>query len=33
MSRLGEFHRKNSFEYLSFLVSILIEKIEKLEEL
>ena len=31
MSRLREFHRKNSFEYISFLICNLISKIEKME--
>ena len=31
MSKLGEFHRKNSFEYISFLIKNLIDKIEEVE--
>jgi hypothetical protein len=31
MSKLSEFHRKNSFEYISFLLCNLISKIEKME--
>ena len=31
MSKLSEFHRKNSFEYISFLVEKLLKKIELLE--
>lgn len=31
MSKLSEYHRKNNFEYLSFLIEKLINKIEKLE--
>jgi hypothetical protein len=27
MSKLSEFHRKNSFEYISFLINHLIDKI------
>lgn len=31
MSRLSENHRKNNFEYISFLVCQLINKIDKME--
>lgn len=31
MSKLSEFHRKNSFEYISFLVDKLLKKIENME--
>lgn len=31
MSRLGEFHSKNSFEYISFLINLLLERIEVYE--
>ena len=31
MSKLSEFHRKNSFEYVSFLLSLLIDKIMEVE--
>lgn len=32
MSKLSEFHSKNSFGYISFLISILINNIDKLED-
>lgn len=31
MSKLSEFHRKNSFEYVSFLLNLLIDKIMEVE--
>ena len=31
MSKLGEIHRKNSFEYISFLIELLLERIEVYE--
>ena len=31
MSKLSEFHRKNSFEYVSFLITNLIKKVEEIE--
>lgn len=31
MAKLSEFHRKNNFEYLSFLIETLINKIEIME--
>lgn len=31
MSKLSEFHSKNSFEYISFLIENLIDKIEEVE--
>lgn len=31
MSELSEFHRKNSFEYVSFLLNHLIERVKEIE--
>lgn len=31
MSKLSEYHRKNSFEYISFLIEILLESIKEVE--
>ena len=31
MSKLGEIHSKNSFEYVSFLIELLLERIEVYE--
>ena len=31
MSKLGEIHIKNSFEYISFLIELLLERIEVYE--
>lgn len=31
MSKLSEYHRKNSFEYISFLISNLLDKIKEVE--
>jgi len=32
MSKLSEFHRKNSFEYISFLINKLLDKIKEVED-
>ena len=32
MSKLSEFHSKSSFEYISFLINLLIEKVGNMSE-
>lgn len=32
MSKLSEFHRKNNFEYISFLISELLNKIKEVQD-